>query len=211
MDSTGTSVLVDCDIDGDGIFDGTNIIPLLLPTETVTCQSTGTAQPGPYSNNASVTGTTALANESCVCDPTDPSTWPDDPASYGAYVDPTTGETLEVDAEDPSNYTGVEPGIDIEKDTNGVDSDAAPGETIVEGALITWTYVVGNTGDTAIVNATVTDVPAPSGGIDCDVDGDGTFDGTNIIPLMLPNASVTCQATGVATVGPFTNLSLIHI
>lgn len=202
VDSTGTSVTVDCDVDGDTIFDGTNIIPLLLPTETVTCQSTGTAQPGPYSNNASVTGTTALSNESCVCDPT---TWPDDPADFAAYVDPVTGETLPVDDEDPSNYTGVEPGIGLEKATNGEDSDVAPGEPIAAGSLVTWTYEVTNTGATALLDATVTDVPAPAGGIVCDIAGDGSFSGTNVIPFLAVDASVTCQATGLAQPGPFTN------
>ena len=205
VDFTGASVLVDCDIDGDGAFDGTNIIPLLLPTEIVTCQSTGTAQPGPYSNNATVTGTTALANEACVCDPTDPSTWPTDPASFDAYVDPTTGETLPVSDEDPSNYTGVEPGVDIEKATNGSDSDEAPGNPIAAGSLVTWTYEVTNTGATALLDATVTDVPAPAGGISCDIDGDGVLDGTNVIPFLAVGASVTCEATGLAQPGGFTN------
>ena len=203
--SDGVPIVVDCDIDGDGVFDGVSILPLLLPTETVTCQSTGVAGPGPYSNNASVTGTAALANEACVCDPADPSTWPTDPASFDAYVDPTTGEPVEVSDEDPSHYTGVEPGIDIEKATNGLDSDEAPGATIIEGSLVTWTYEVANTGGTALLDATVADTPAPVGGISCDIDGDGVLDGTNVIPFLAVGASVTCEATGIATAGPFTN------
>ena len=205
VDSTGASVPVVCDIDGDGTFDGTNVIPLLLPSETVTCQSTGTAQPGPYSNNATVTGTTALSNEACVCDPTDPTTWPTDLAAFSAYVDPVSGETLPVSDEDPSNYTGVEPGIDIEKATNGVDSDVLPGQPVAAGSLVTWTYEVANTGGTALLDATVSDVPAPVGGISCDVDGDGVLDGTNVIPFLAVGASVTCEATGLAQPGPFTN------
>ena len=203
--SDGVPIVVDCDIDGDGVFGDGNIIPLLLPTEAVTCQSTGIAGPGPYSNNATVTGDAALPNEACVCDPTDPSTWPANPASFDAYVDPTTGEPVEVDAEDPSHYTGVEPGIGLEKSTNGVDSDEAPGETILEGAPITWTYEVTNTGGTALLDAVVTDTPAPAGGIVCDIAGDGSFSGTNVIPFLAVGESVTCQATGIATPGPFTN------
>ena len=61
------------------------------------------------------------------------------------------------------------PEIDIEKSTNGVDSDVAPGEDILVGDLVTWTYVVENTGDTALANSTVSDTPAPVGGIECDI------------------------------------------
>ncbi len=206
--SDGVPIVVDCDIDGDGVFDGTNIIPLLVPGQSATCQSTGVASPGPYSNNASVTGTTALSNEACVCDPTDPSTWPTDPAAFAAYVDPVTGTTLPVSDEDPSNYTGAEPGIDIEKDTNGVQSDDAPGETLTVGDDVTWTYVVVNTGATALLDAVVADSD-PSVVVDCDVDGDGVLDGTSTIPFLALGASVTCEATGTAIPGPYTNTATV--
>ena len=206
--SDGVPIVVDCDIDGDGVFDGTNIIPLLVPSASVTCQSTGVAGPGPYSNNATVSGNAATANDACVCDPTDPSTWPTDPSSFTEDVDPATGGPLTVDDEDPSNYTGVEPGVDIEKDTNGVQSDTAPGETLFAGAPVTWTYVVANTGGTALLDAVVADSD-PSIVVDCDVDGDGAFDGTSTIPFLAVGASVTCQATGTAITGAYTNTATV--
>ena len=199
---------ISCDVDGDGVFDGTNIIPLMLPGDQVTCQATGIATGGPFTNNASVSGDPIIPDFSDPSiDPDDPSTWPTDPAAY-VPVPGDDGTPLgPVEAEDPSNYTGVilEGDIDIEKDTNGVQSDVAPGEDIVAGSLVTWTYVVENTGATGLANATVTDTPAPAGGISCDVDGDGVFDGTNIIPFLPVGGSVTCEATGIATPGPFTN------
>ena len=197
-----------CDIDGDGVFEGANIIPFLLPGDQVTCQATGIATGGPFTNNANVSGDPIIPDFSDPSiDPDDPTTWPTNPADY-VSVPTDDGTPLgPVEAEDPSNYTGVilEGDIDIEKDTNGVQSDVAPGEDIVAGSLVTWTYVVENTGATALANATVTDTPAPVGGIICDIDGDGVFEGTNIIPFLPVGGSVTCQATGIATPGPFTN------
>ncbi len=208
IDSTGASVVVDCDIDGDGALDGTNVIPLLVPGGSVTCESTGVAGPGPYSNNASVSGNMTLPTGDCVCDPTDPSTWPTDPADYAEYVDPVTGEPVTVDDEDPSHYTGVEPGVDIEKDTNGVQSDEAPGENIAAGDPVTWTYVVTNTGATALLDAAVMDSD-PAVVVDCDIDGDGVLDGTNVIPFMAVGDSVTCEGAGTAAPGPYSNTATV--
>ena len=208
VDSIGAVVAVVCDIDGDGVMDGTNVIPLLLPGQIVTCESTGTAAPGPYSNNSSVTGDMVTPTDNCVCDPTDPATWPTDPADYAGYVDPATGEPVTVNDEDPSNYTGVEPGVDIEKDTNGEQSDAAPGETLAAGDAITWTYVVTNTGGTALLDATVED-DDPAVTPNCDIDGDGTLDGTNVIPFLAVGGSVTCEATGIAVSGDYKNTATV--
>ena len=60
---------------------------------------------------------------------------------------------------DPSHYKGVrnQPGIDIEKATNGYDADLPPGPTLQLGSVVTWTYVVTNTGDVDLVNVRVTD------------------------------------------------------
>ncbi len=208
VDSTGTSVAVVCDIDGDGVMDATNVIPLLIPGGSVTCESTGVAGPGPYSNNASVSGNMTLPTVDCVCDPTDASTWPTDRADYAEYADPVTGEPVTVQDEDPSNYVGVEPSVDIEKDTNGAQSDEAPGENIAAGDPVTWTYVVTNTGATALLDAAVVDSD-PAVVVDCDIDGDGVMDGTNVIPFMAVGGSVTCEGTGIAAPGPYMNTATV--
>ena len=216
LDATVTDsqgVVVDCDIDGDGAWDGTNVIPFMLPGDFVTCEGTGVATPGPYTNTANVSGDPVIPDFSDPSiDQDDPSTWPTDPADYATLPPDSDGNPIgPVEAEDDSHYTGtiLEGGIDIEKDTNGVDSDVAPGEDIAAGSLVTWTYVVTNTGGTGLANATVTDTPAPVGGISCDVDDDGIFEGTNVIPFLPVGASVACEATGVATPGPFTNNSSV--
>ena len=84
--------------------------------------------------------------------------------TFGARVDQIL---LPIRSNDVSIMTTecFEAEIDIEKDTNGAQSDVAPGEEIVIGAPVTWTYVVENTGTSALADATVTDVPAPAGGI----------------------------------------------
>jgi len=84
-------------------------------------------------------------------------------ATSGAYentatvngTDPT-GATVNDD--DPSRYTGRnEPGIDIEKATNGYDADEAPGPELLNDSKIVWTYAVRNTGQTVLIDVEVTD------------------------------------------------------
>jgi uncharacterized repeat protein (TIGR01451 family) len=182
---------------------GDEIIDIFLPGESVTCTATGAATAGNYENTATVSGPTALPTESCVCDPTDPATWPTDAASFAPNLDPVTGEPITVDATDDSHYHGAAPAIDIEKDTNGVQSDEAPGEEIIAGSTVTWTYEVTNTGTTALANATVTDDQGVT--VDCDGDGDGVLDGSNVIAFLLPGESATCEGSGPAVVGGYTN------
>ena len=205
-DSQG--VVVSCDIDGDGVFDGTNVIAFLPAGGSVTCEGTGVAVDGPYENVGDVSGNPIVPDfATCGCDPLDPATWPTDAAAYVAAVGADGEPQGPVDDADASHYTGLVPGaaIDIEKATNGVDSDEAPGETINLGEAVTWTYVVINTGSVALTEATVTDSQGVV--VSCDIDGDGVFDGTNIIPLMTPGASVTCEGTGVAIDGPYENVA----
>ena len=197
-------VTVDCDVDGDGTFDGTNVIPFLAPGDSVTCQGTGTASAGQYTNNASVSGDPVMPDpDTCGCDLDDPATWPEDPAAFGPLLG-EDGEPVDpVEDDDDSHYFGVAPAIDIEKSTNGVDADEVTGPQVPVGDPVTWTYVVVNTGNTALAPATVTDDQGVV--VDCDVDGDGVFDGTNAIPFLAPGDSVTCQGTGISTGGQYTN------
>ncbi len=98
------------------------------------------------------------------------------------------------------------PAVGIEKTTNGVDADAAPGPVVDPGAPVTWTWTVAAVGSTSLFDLVVTD----SSGVvpDCDVTGDGQPDGTNVHPGPLdPGQSFTCSATGGAdhdpTAGPY--------
>ncbi len=61
--------------------------------------------------------------------------------------------------------------IDLEKATNGVDADTqAEGPYIADGDTVTWTYVITNTGNTALNNITLSDDQLPAGTISCPSD-----------------------------------------
>ena len=164
---------------------GGNPIPQLAPNDSVICTGVGTA---------ALTGATPYANIGSV------SATPAD-ASFAAIA----GAAAVNDA-DPSHYVvSVSPAIDIEKLTNGEQADDPTGPQIVVGDTVTWTYVVTNTGDTALTNITVTDDQIAPGSINCG--------GSNIVagPIsnVAPNNTFTCDATGVATSGQYTNVSSV--
>lgn len=89
-----------------------------------------------------------------------------------------------------------EPAIDIEKATNGVDSDQAPGEELTVGDPVTWTYVVTNTGSWFLRRVKVTD----------DILGDITCNKTELAV----GASMTCTATGFAAEGQYKNVGTVE-
>jgi hypothetical protein len=92
---------------------------------------------------------------------------------------------------DPSHYTGVTPGIDIEKATNGQDADDPPGPYVTPGSTVTWTYVVTNTGAPALTNVAVTDDQL--GAVSCPS------------TTLAAGASMTCTETGTAVAGQYEN------
>ena len=202
------AVTPDCDIDGDGTFDGTDLIPFMLPGDQITCQATGIAVVGQYMNDSSVAGVPLVPDfETCGCT-ADPASWPTDPTAFVNPADPVTGEPVlpeVLEDFDPSHYFAVvdiNPAVDIEKATNGEDADDTDGPVVSAGGLVTWTYVVTNTGDAPLMPATVSDDPAQM--IVCDaslVDAGGD----NIIDVLLPGESVSCTATGEATSGVYEN------
>ncbi len=87
--------------------------------------------------------------------------------------------------------------ISIEKSTNGVDADAAPGPAATPGSAVEWRYVITVTGSTTLFDLIVSD---SSGAVpSCDIDGDGGFDGTHIHPGPVePGQSFTCTASTTA-------------
>lgn len=138
----------------------------LAPGASASCSLAGIAVEGLYSNVGSVAG-----------------------SSEGG--DPVSDS-------DPSNYTATEvvvpgnPAIDVEKATNGEDADVAPGPEIDPGAVVTWTYVVTNTGDEMLINVTVTD----------DLEGAVCrFDTLDV------DESQTCELIGTATIGQYENVA----
>jgi hypothetical protein len=91
---------------------------------------------------------------------------------------------------DPSHYFGLGPAIDIEKHTNGVDADTAPGPYISVNSSITWAYIVTNTGGVNLTNVVVTD------------DKLGLI-GT--VPSLPVSATQTLYAYGTAGAGQYAN------
>ena len=149
------AVVVDCDIDGDGVLDGTNVIPFLAFGGNVTCEATGTAVTGPYSNTATVGGDPVTPDpSSCGCDPTDPTTWPTDAAGYGPAVGPDGNPLGPVDDADDSHYTGFSTVFDL-----ALSKALAPGQdsTINIGDDVTFVITVTNEGDLDAINVEITD------------------------------------------------------
>jgi len=174
---------------------GSNVIGLMLPGALVTCVAIGIAELGLYENIADVVGDPVWPTDPTdgCCDPEDPDSWPTDPEDFG-----DTGQDDVID-DDPSHYHSEDGEVLIEKDTNGFDSDVAPGQVIAPGDAVTWTYVVANASDTPLVNLVVNDSD-PLVAVDCG-------SGSNSIALLLPGASHTCTADGIAGSGPYNNVS----
>lgn len=95
------------------------------------------------------------------------------------------------------NRAPARPGLAIQKSTNGIDADNAPGPVLRAGDPITWTYVVTNTGNTTINELAVVDAPSnpadPAPVVSCP--------GTSLAP----GATMTCSATGAARANQYAN------
>ncbi|MBP7110379.1 MAG: hypothetical protein KBB09_02255, partial [Firmicutes bacterium] len=96
---------------------------------------------------------------------------------------------------------GKQPSIDIEKWTNGDDADSAPGPEISVGDLVTWTYMVTNTGSSTLENIQVTD---DKGLVPQYLSGDDNRDN-----IMQVGEKWTYQATGTATEGQYRNVGTV--
>jgi len=131
------------------------------------CVAVATVVPGPYVNSGTATGT---------------------PLLNGIPL-PAVSDT------DLSHHSGsVNPGIDIEKATNGVDADVAPGPELVSGSAVTFTYVVTNLGNVPLVDVVVTDDRL---GAVCTLDS------------LAVGASDQCELVSVVQPGPYTNLGTV--
>ena len=97
----------------------------------------------------------------------------------------------DVTATDPDNYFGQKPGISLVKKTNGVDSNAAPGQSILAGDPVTWSYEVKNTGNVVLTNVVVTDDKLGQIGI---------------IPSLAVGQTVTLTKDGIAIEGQYSNM-----
>ncbi|MDH3306032.1 MAG: choice-of-anchor E domain-containing protein [Acidimicrobiia bacterium] len=108
----------------------------------------------------------------------------------GVTGTPPVGDPVTDD--DPSHYFGSDPSIDIEKATNGQDADTPTGPTIPVGDPVAWTYVVTNTGNVPLSAVVVTDDQGVA--VSCPQSA------------LAPLESMTCTASGVATLGQYANV-----
>jgi streptogramin lyase len=93
----------------------------------------------------------------------------------------------------------LEPGIDLEKHTNGQDADDLPGPTLLVGDPVTWTYVVTNTGGVDLTGVTVVD----DNGTPADPTDDYTCE-LGTLPAGTADTT-TCIQAGSAVAGPYEN------
>lgn len=108
----------------------------------------------------------------------------------GAVGDPVPADpTKKFD----QNCRPVGPEIRVEKSTNGEDADQAPGPKVPVGSPVTWQYVVTNTGNVPLTGVVVTDDKV--GTITC---------GQTALAV---GESMTCSASGTATLGQYTNVA----
>ncbi len=191
VSNTGTGPLANVSV----VDDQAGVVPILQfgdlnlngrldVTEVWTYVATGIVQPGAYQNIGSVTA-----------DLLDPNGMP-------------LGQSV-MDS-DPSNYFGLMPGVAIETRTNGLDADSAPGPFLFAGNVVSWTYVVTNTGNASLDGVVVSDsqpgiTPVFQTG---DVNADGLLDLTETWTYAATGPVLSGQQSNsgsvVATLGPTT-------
>ena len=87
-----------------------------------------------------------------------------------------------------SHYFGEVPAIDIEKFTNGLDADTAPGPVIQVGHPVAWTYEITNTGNVPL-SWSVTDDQLPT--LECPA-----------LVIIVPGQTIVCSGPLGATAQP---------
>ncbi|WP_406662195.1 hypothetical protein V7O66_06055 [Methanolobus sp. ZRKC3] len=109
------------------------------------------------------------------------------------------GGNLDIPGEDQAQiFIDIpNPEIDIEKATNGVDADSPTGPVLGLGDIVTWTYVVTNTGDVPLENVVVTDNKE---GVISDITDKGN--GDDILDV---GEEWTYEETGTAECGQYAN------
>lgn len=99
---------------------------------------------------------------------------------------------VEVRDEDPAHHFGGEPGIHVEKLTEGLaDLDEPPGVLLDAGGPVEWTFVLRNTGNLPLTEVSASDDQL--GPLDCPA------------TTLAVGESMTCTATGTVAVGEYTN------
>jgi uncharacterized repeat protein (TIGR01451 family) len=167
----------------------------LQPGETRTFTRTGIATSGQYTNTGLITGTPVL-----------PPGTPITPELPG--FPPVPPPTTPVTSTNPSHYFGANPSIVLRKFTNGYDADVLPllcdgaptfnnQACVPLGSVVTWTYVITNTGNMTL--------NIGAGELRDDKEG-----AINASPITLAvGQAITLSKTGIAQVGQYTNTGVV--
>ena len=103
--------------------------------------------------------------------------------------------------DNPANYFGDGPAINIVKFVNGEDADTPTGPHVAIGSTLTFTYVVTNTGNAALANVAVTDDKlGPITSFTGDTNGDNKLDLTETWTYTATATALAGQQTNVGTV-----------
>ena len=101
----------------------------------------------------------------------------------------------------PANYFGDAPAINIVKFVNGQDADTPTGPHVAAGSTVTFTYVVTNTGNVPLANVAVTDDKlGPITSFTGDTNGNGLLDLTETWTYTQTATALAGQQTNVGTV-----------
>ena len=113
--------------------------------------------------------------------------------------DANTAATVTDD--NPANYFGDAPAINIVKFVNGQDADTPTGPHVAAGSTVTFTYVVTNTGNDPLANVVVTDDKlGPITSFTGDTNGNGQLDLTETWTYTQTATALAGQQTNVGTV-----------
>src|SRR4030095_13727722 len=106
-----------------------------------------------------------------------------------------------VSDDNPANYFGDAPGINIVKFVNGQDADTPTGPHVAVGSPVTFTYVVTNTGNVPLANVVVTDDKlGPITSFTGDTNNNGLLDLTETWTYTKTATALAGQQTNVGTV-----------
>ncbi|WMW22977.1 NosD domain-containing protein [Methanolobus mangrovi] len=155
VNNTGNVILTDITVT-DNKFGAICSIEKLMPGQSSVCTVTGTVEYGPHANLGTVLGNyTGIEVELLLSD------------------------------EDPANYFGANPSIDVEKYTNGFDMDVDFTPGVYIGDNVNWQYVITNTGNVTLSNIVLSD--DMEGIIPCPVNS------------LAPGESMVCEWEGVVS------------
>ncbi len=153
--------------------------------ETWTFQATRPVIAGQYTNIGSVTGT-----------PVD---------AAGAAI----AGFLQVTDTDPANYIGVTANVNVVKSVNSQDANTTTGPSLVVGSTATFTYVVTNTGGTALGTVGVRDDNGTTGNTADDFTATLQSGDANNNGRMETTETWTFQATRPVVAGQYSNIGTV--